>query len=88
MPFCWLWIRRYLGSSFISELKMWNKKIEKIDSRCFIVGNVDNPIYLIGKDDCWALIEGGCTYTFPIVLNQLIEIVGDLNKIQFFLKSY
>lgn len=67
---------------------MWNKKIGKISDDLYILGSIENPVYLIGKPGFWTLIEGGLAFQKQQILSALQRIVGNLNEIGFWFISH
>ena len=61
---------------------MWIKETGKIGPDLYVLGQLDNPIYLFGKGKEWTIVEGGLAHMKAKVLYQIQLIVSDMSYIR------
>lgn len=67
---------------------MWIEKLGKIQEDLYVIGSKSNPIYLLGEGDFWTLIDGGVSFQHEVIYKDLLEIVGNLDNIKFWVITH
>jgi glyoxylase-like metal-dependent hydrolase (beta-lactamase superfamily II) len=67
---------------------MWVEKQGRVNEDLYILGSHSNPIYLIGDNNFWTLIDAGVSFQHESVLGEISEIVGDLKQIKFWIITH